>query len=329
MRRWLKNILIILVILIALAFVLALESPRLNAKLFGVTYAAFYAERFGLDAREVYIALFDDLGVKNIRLPAYWTEVEPKRDKYDFSELDWQLDEAAKREGKIILAVGAKLPRWPECHIPKWVPALKDAQKKEKLLMYIEAVIKRYDGHPAVFMWQVENEPFLPFGECPNEVSSYLEDEIKLVRSLSEKPIIITDSGELSIWVLAALKGDVFGTTMYRTVYNDYIGHFTYPIPPSFFRVKRTLTELVTGEKPMVVIELQGESWQKKMTYEVSIEEQYESMNPEKFVSTIEYAKKSGFDTFYLWGVEWWYWLKENGHPEMWDIAKQEIHALN
>ena len=116
---------------------------------------------------------------------------------------------------------------------------------------------------------------------------------------------------------------------MYRTIYNDHIGHFTYPLPPSFFRAKRTLTRLIAGDKPMVVIELQGESWQKEMTYEVSVEEQYKSMNPEKFRDTIAYAKKSGFDTFYLWGVEWWYWLKENGHPEMWEIAKEEIHTAS
>jgi hypothetical protein len=36
----------------------------------------------------------------------------------------------------------------------------------------------------------------------------------------------------------------------------------------------------------------------------------------------IEFAKKSGLKTHYLWGAEWWYWMKQNGHPEFWDIAK-------
>ncbi|OGZ41409.1 MAG: hypothetical protein A3C80_02780 [Candidatus Ryanbacteria bacterium RIFCSPHIGHO2_02_FULL_45_43] len=329
MNRRLKHALGIVALLVALASLLVLESPRLDVKQFGVTYVGFYAERFGLDSREVYTALFDDLGIKHVRLPAYWNEIEPKKDSFDFSELDWQLEEANKRGGKVIVAVGMKLPRWPECHIPKWATLLDGKDKQERLFAYIKAVLRRYDGHPAVSMWQVENEPFLSFGECPKEARFYLDGEIALVRSLTKKPIIITDSGELSIWIPAARRGDVFGTTMYRTIYNDHIGHFTYPLPPSFFRAKRTLTRLIAGDKPMVVIELQGESWQKEMTYEVSVEEQYKSMNPEKFRDTIAYAKKSGFDTFYLWGVEWWYWLKENGHPEMWEIAKEEIHTAS
>ena len=76
----------------------------------------------------------------------------------------------------------------------------------------------------------------------------------------------------------------------------------------------------------MVITELQGESWQKKMTYEVSVEEQYKSMNPEVFRDTLTYIESTGFDTFYFWGVEWWYWLKiKQNDSRMWDIAKEAI----
>ena len=111
MNRRLKHALGIVALLVALASLLVLESPRLDVKQFGVTYVGFYAERFGLDSREVYTALFDDLGIKHVRLPAYWNEIEPKKDSFDFSELDWQLEEANKRGGKVIVAVGMKLPR--------------------------------------------------------------------------------------------------------------------------------------------------------------------------------------------------------------------------
>ena len=40
------------------------------------------------------------------------------------------------------------------------------------------------------------------------------------------------------------------------------------------------------------------------------------------FQDIISYAKKTGFDTQYLWGIEWWYWMAEHGHPEYLEYAK-------
>ena len=37
---------------------------------------------------------------------------------------------------------------------------------------------------------------------------------------------------------------------------------------------------------------------------------------------TIDYAKQAGFSDYYLWGAEWWYYLKQNNHPEYWDYVK-------
>ena len=46
-------------------------------------------------------------------------------------------------------------------------------------------------------------------------------------------------------------------------------------------------------------------------------------MGVDKFKEMINFSSKTGFDTFYLWGVEWWYWLKLNGHDELWLEAKK------
>jgi len=40
----------------------------------------------------------------------------------------------------------------------------------------------------------------------------------------------------------------------------------------------------------------------------------------------IEFAKKTGLKEFYLWGGEWWYWMKEKqGRPELWEEVKKTI----
>jgi len=46
--------------------------------------------------------------------------------------------------------------------------------------------------------------------------------------------------------------------------------------------------------------------------------------SPAYFADTIEYAKRAGFEEYYLWGAEWWWWMKEvNGTDEYWNYARQ------
>lgn len=120
-KKILKIILIITVLLIVLAAVFVSRVPISQPKAFGTTFSSFYAELFGLDWQKAYTAIFEDLGIKKVRLPAYWNEIEKSENEYDFSRLDWQIKEAEKHNAEIILAVGLKLPRWTECHEPDWL----------------------------------------------------------------------------------------------------------------------------------------------------------------------------------------------------------------
>ena len=46
-------------------------------------------------------------------------------------------------------------------------------------------------------------------------------------------------------------------------------------------------------------------------------------MNFARAQSTVEYASRTGFDEIYLWGVEWWYWLREKqGDGRFWRLGK-------
>jgi len=46
-------------------------------------------------------------------------------------------------------------------------------------------------------------------------------------------------------------------------------------------------------------------------------------MNPEKFADILEYARGTRYDTQYLWGAEWWYWLHLQGESDMWEMGKE------
>jgi hypothetical protein len=298
-------------------------SENNDAKL-GVTFSKRYAEDIGLDWRAAYEATLDDLGVKKIRIPVYWDWVEPENGKYDFVDLDFQMAEAEKRNAEIILAVGQKVPRWPECFVPEYLKN-DDVKRKEKLVEFVQVVVARYKNSKALKYWQIENEPFLKFGVCPDLDVDLLDREIAMARKTDPNhKVIVTDSGELSLWLHAASRADIFGTTMYRTIYSaKYGGFYTYPIGPRFFQFKYWMNRLFVGQNNAIVIELQAEPWIAGWTTNQPLEKQFESMNVQKLQENVLFARQVGFPEIYLWGVEWWYWLKvHQNHPELWDTAK-------
>ncbi len=294
----------------------------------GVAFSKPFSTEMGLDWRETYLAILDDLGVKKMRLPIYWEDVESEPGKYDFSGYDWMIEEAGKRDVQLILVIGRKLPRWPECHAPFWADGLPENEKQEKILEAMKQEVERYKDAKNLYLWQVDNEPFLPFGECTTTDKGFLDREVALVREADPNhKIMVTDSGELSIWVRAAKRADIFGTTMYRVIYKKPIGYFKYPLPPKFFWAKANLTHLFFPGKPIVVSELQAEPWGPKLIYDLPLEEQEKSMSLGQFRENIEYAEKVGFPEVYLWGAEWWYWLKtKHDKPEFWEEAKTIIN---
>jgi len=240
--------------------------------------------------------------------------------------LDWQISQAAERGTNIILVVGRRAPRWPECHDPIWLSNLAPLAAQEHQLEFIKEVINKYKDNPAIKAWQVENEPlFGLFGDCPKPSKEFLTQEINLVKSLDSRQVIITDSGELNSWQGAGSVADILGTTMYRIVWNKYFGFWDYFfVPAAIYHYKAEMTEMFHQNlKGVIVTELQMEPWtMDKRMVELSLADQERSFDLQRFKNNISYVKKTGFPEVYLWGVEYWYWLKEQGHSAIWQEAK-------
>ncbi|MDD2696582.1 MAG: cellulase family glycosylhydrolase [Candidatus Pacebacteria bacterium] len=292
----------------------------------GVNFSQKHTELLGLDWKETYSALIEDMGAKNIKLATYWDLIEKEEGIYNFEDLDWQMQTAQDKGAEILLVIGMKTPRWPECHIPGWAKGLGKEQQQEKILNLIEKIVSRYADSEVISMWQVENEPFFPFGDCPWTDKDFLKKEIAKVKSLDQqnRKILISDSGEGSFWFSAASLGDIVGTTMYRKVWVHQLGRYlNYPFPPTFYSRKAQIIKTIFN-KEVICVELQAEPWGPALLYHSSLEEQEKTMNLEQFKKNIEFAKRTGLKEFYLWGAEWMYWLKEKeGKPEIWQEAKK------
>lgn len=290
---------------------------------YGMSFNTLYANELGLDWKEVYEAIIGELGVRHLRLAAHWPMVEPINDVYNFAELDYQIARAEEVGAEVILGVGRRLPRWPECHIPSWAKEMEWEEQKTQIREYMKVVMNRYKNSSAITTWQIENEPYLEVfatQHCGLLDEEFLKEEIALARSIdSSRPILVTDSGNLGTWAGAYQQGDQFGTSVYIYFWNPELGQFRTAIPAWFYRVKESIMELRYGEKPTMLIELSAEPWLLEPIVDTDIETQYSRMNLEKFNDILEYAKDTRYERQYLWGAEWWYWLSLKGHPEMWE----------
>lgn len=297
--------------------------PKIN---YGVSFSPKFARTLGLNWQETYIKILDDMKVRNLRIPTYWDRIEKSQMSYDFSETDFILDEAKIRNAKVILTLGARQPRWPECHIPDWAKKLSLEKRQAKTLEFIGRVLERYKHHTAILAWQVENEPLLAFfGEgCDPPDQAFLRSEVELVRKLNGKPIMMTDSGELGFWITPMRFSDIFGTTLYRKVYDQTFGYITYPIPAYFYNLKSTIIRVLFAKnnQETVISELQAEPWLREGVLSQTASEQADFFPVNELKDYINYAKQTGFDEQYLWGVEWWYFMTQNGHPQYLEYAK-------
>lgn len=291
----------------------------------GVTFSSRQTEYLGLDSGQVYQALLDDMGVRHLRLMAPWYQVEPQPGQYDFSDVDWYIREAERRDAKVILAIGRKLFRWPECHEPAWARALSPREFEEYVLKLLATEINHFKKFDNIVAWQVENEAMLPFGKCDPEPNlDLLKKEIALARALDSRPIVTTESGEISPWFRIGAWVDRLGVSLYRVTNNPIFGKISYPFRPGFYQKKEALAKALNPNLQAVFLsELQLEPWGNKPLAEMSLQEQYQSLDFSRTKSTIEFAQKTGFSEIYVWGAEWWYWLRQTQKDDrFWELGK-------
>lgn len=301
----------------------------------GATFIPNYARYYDLDPQATMAAVIDDLGIKHLRLVSYWSDIEKDRGVYDFDELDWQIRMAEENGVSVSLALGLRQPRWPECHMPAWAQELPGQTWYKPLEEVIAATVNRYKNSPAITSYQLENEFFLKaFGICYDFNRDRLVAEYELVKDLDpDTPVIVTMSNNAIGTPIGEPTPDKWAISVYKRVWDKTITrrYFEYPIPAWYYAFRAGFTEL-TRQRSVFIHELQTEAWTPDGfggTKESPVSEQFKSMNAEMLVDRIEYGKATGMRAMYVWGVEWWYWLKEvKNEPAIWNAAKTEVEKI-
>lgn len=336
-RGWQQKLLLLtatlLVLLISSMYAIAqwyIHSQSSKPQQLGVSFIPAYASSLGLDPQETLDALLG-IGVRHLRLVSYWNQGEPSPGAYDFSLLDWQFKKAEASGAKIILTVGLRQPRWPECHMPAWAQNQPVSQWQPALMQYISAVVDRYKGSSSLYKYQLENEYFLKgFGICTDYSRQRLIDEYRLVKQLDpQHPIIVGRSNNALGFPAGQPTPDEFSISVYKRVWDGNFSHryLEYPQPAWFYGFIAGTQKLLLG-KDMVVGELQAEAWPPngKSITEISLAEQNKSLNATRFADRFKYGRATGMHEIYMWGAEYWYYRLHVLHdPSLWRVAQNEF----
>jgi len=343
----LKKIIAILIIIFQ-CVPLCADSVRV-----GTTFSSVQCSYFEMDPKTTYLDVLD-MGFGIMRLGAYWNRIEKEEGIYDFSELDWQVEEAKKQKIPVVLTVGMKAPRWPEYYIPDWVrekahlypggDVTRSNILREATLKFIEQVVLRYKDNPTVKYWQVENEALDRIGADSWHIGKdFLKEEVELVRKLGggKRPIILTVATYPNkfLGILARIRVshdpikenlnlcDILGLNVYPMIGQQEFGL------PFYFSTNRAemdayFTRLVkkikdAGKIPWIT-ELQAEPWEPGHLVYPKKEEPRTGRRKEA-VSTFKQMKSMGFDTILLWGAEYWLFRNTRHGDQRWLDTVKEI----
>lgn len=320
---------------------------------YGVSYSFEQAGWYGLEGRKSYTELLDSVEFDWVRLPFFWdqtllrSEEAPEgqvTNELDLGDLKFAIEEAAKRNVDVIIALGAKTPYFPEYHWPKEIesqvkfgeridinhPVADDILEIDR--MVVEALAK-YDN---IVFWQVENEPLLGNVNKWKIEPSLLAKEVELVRlnDPKKRPIILNHAATGfydTTWrkLLPILApGDAFAVNAFvKTKGTDLITakifgkelHFLWPdrlvwpvhswlfFSPDFVSIKKT----VEGKGlTFMILEMQAEPYIKKL------EESRDPLlyfTPDDIEAADKFLRSYKVESVGLWGAHFWQYKQKNG----------------
>ena len=281
-------------------------SQRSTPYTMGVTFVPDYAQSLGLNPNATMNALMNDMHVKNFRLVSYWSDIEPSPGRYDFEQLDSEFQQADAAHAHILLVVGLRQPRWPECHPPSWVnTAAPERQWEPQLEQFMTTVVNRYKDNPALSSYQVENEYFLKgFGDCQNFDRNRLVSEYNLVKKLDPNhPIIVSRSNNAIGFPIGAPTPNEYGLSLYRRVWNTFVFHtyLEYPFPSWYYAFLAGMQEIYQ-HRNTIIAEMQAEAWPPhgQTIPQTSLAEQNKSLNAKRLQGVFTYAHPTGIRTVYF-----------------------------
>jgi hypothetical protein len=344
LRRLAPFALVLLVVYLVIEHQWYTTAPEGNPE-FGVNFSCKRAEFFGQDCITALETVLDGLGVRLVRLSVYWSDVEDRPGTYDWRSIDGQLDVILARGARAVVSIGAKAQRYPEYWFPTWLRLSANIPPDvmpedhplvhQYLFPYLEAATRHVGAHPAVEAIQVENEPFVHFKGHANGWrfrKEFVARELETVRAADGgvHRLVLSHASWLRrdvTWKWMLDQADVVGQSVYTKRQRGpwrWLYIFPYRIGPFTPYLPGQAREAGRRNKELWIAELQAEPYERP---DVDVRTQPLPAIPSFSVrwlhDNLRLARRSGATRVYVWGVEWWLYLRDTrGDGELWELGK-------
>ena len=329
-----KNLLVMVLAALALGSEVW-PPPTPPPPLAGFSFSPLISEYGERDPAADLEVLLDATQPDLVRLPVYWSMVQPTPDRLDFTSVDRLLQVVAyhnlraTHQTRVVLTVGARNFLYPELHSPAWAgpreqPYLGRVMAGHAYRTYFETSITRYRDSPLLYAWQVENEPL---DYVTNEITGddristdQLAWEVRTVHRLdpAHKAAITTYDGlnttidMLQIWAPALLTpfgptghpeaamhaGDALGLDMYLDGPNIPYRHVTSISLRAQWKQQSIAfwADRAHGrDKDVWLAEMQAHPWSDSGTF-----------TPDDMIASAVNYRQEELDVVLLWGVDTW-----------------------
>lgn len=324
---------------------------------YGVSYSFEHAQWYGLDAREAYVKLLDEVKFDWVRLSFFWDRHTKSGGELNLEELEFAIEEAQKRDIKVVIALGLKTPYYPEYHPPQLIrekiefgqrldashPIAKDVIEIDREVV---EVLARWDN---IIFWQVENEPLIGNVNRWKIDASLVAAEVDTVRAadFKKRPVILNHAGVGfydASWkdLLPILqKGDVFAVNaFFKTKGIDLVtakifgqeihilwpDHLVWPVhswgilSPDFESFKKAVES--HGSK-LWVLEMQAEPYVKNLG---EAGDPLLSFTPADIGDANRFLRSYGIESVGFWGAHFWQYREKMGDDSWMEEVKQVVN---
>ncbi len=324
---------------------------------YGVSFSFEQSGWYGVPPREGFSKLITDYKFNWVRLPFFWDQMVDEDGNLKIDDLVWAIEEAKKRNVRIVVALGAKTPYYPEYHLPKYVESkLKFGEVIDvnspvagDILEIDRKVVEALSHFDNIIAWQVENEPLLRNINDLQIDPSLVRQEVGVVRAIDAKkrPIILNTSSSGLVTksadqLLKILKpGDIFGVNAYFKTQGVYlvnvnlfdnqvkinwpVGFYWSVQSWLFFSPDYQSAKKIADERGLQlwVLEMQAEPYIRVI--EDADKNEY-AFRPSDIGKATDFLRSYKVDSIGFWGASFWQRRENIGDAKWSDSVKKIIN---
>ncbi|HEY8678597.1 MAG TPA: hypothetical protein VIN39_08200 [Candidatus Dormibacteraeota bacterium] len=322
----------------------AVSAPPPSPPLVGFSFSPWSVPRLLNETPAAALrTLLNTLHPDLIRLPIYWSQVQPWPDAFDFSapdgliEIIRQYNRHHRRATRVVFVVGVRNLVYPEVYVPGWLPPSQGADLRQitagpAYRTYLTTAVTRYAALPELFAWQVENEPLdsvtTNTGHSPALTTTLVDNEIDVLRAADRShPVVVTtfNSSHISLdkkgrsplaWLYRLLPGPKAsghpGDTLQM---GDVLGLDVYVVTPTTPLSEDAAEERIAWKSDIITYWSAQARAAGKQLWITEMQgvpwEDAPGFTPQDLVDSATAYHDRGASVVLLWGVESWIFSRE------------------